>query len=632
MVSLSRSTRSFVVSVLLVLPFLALGASSSSISANPVAISADFVNNNVDRVLDLSNPSIVREQTTLIVQGAKKGGSDDYVFAIPSDVADVSLALLEVAETKGKKDIGEKLQLSKDQYDVKRAAQYYKVKLPRVLKEGDTIQLGIWAAFTHLVRPYPKEVSQKEKQLLEFLGNAYFWSPYHSKQQKTIVRLPNDDVISFKEKPAPVSKAGNVITYGSYADVGPFSHAELYAHYQEPKAILVAKKFEKRMEISHWGGNLGVQEDYELHHEGAKLKGHFSRVDFTFSQWTHHQTNVVKDLVITLPPDAKHVFYRDTIGNVSTSNFRNERQRSILHIKPRYPLYGGWRYTWHHGYNVPITSFLKKDLKSGQFVFSAPFVGGLSNVTIERAVVSIVLPEGAQNYKIHTPFPMDRTSEYTTFTYLDTTGRPTIVLEKQNVVDEHAASFFITYDYASYRYFQKPVAVTGAVLGLFFLAAVYSRLDLSITKDPKAERDALLRLYRQTVRTIANGEPRLISKMTSVFQSLKAEKRLAEYSEATSEIEEELKAGWQRLTTVAKQAEGGDVKFASDIRKLHDLQQERLRKVRAMHAEVVSLAKGSGTVDGQKRKELTATLGRYEEELEELSQQIEGLLEEKFTD
>lgn len=77
-------------------------------------------------------------------------------------------------------------------------------------------------------------------------------------------------MVNLKERPEPVSRSGNVVTYGPYTDVPPFSHAELYVHYQDSRPILVAKTLERKMEISHWGGNLNVQEDYELHHEGAK--------------------------------------------------------------------------------------------------------------------------------------------------------------------------------------------------------------------------------------------------------------------------------------------------------------------------------------------------------------------------
>jgi oligosaccharyltransferase complex subunit alpha (ribophorin I) len=122
----------------------------------------------------------------------------------------------------------------------------------------------------------------------------------------------------------------------------------------------------------------------------------FSRIDFQLAAYTHHQTNVVKDLKVILPPKATNVFYRDDIGNVSTSNFHQTAKNSILHIRPRYPLYGGWRYAWHHTYDVPLDGFVKSDKKqTGRFVLQVPFAGAIANVSIETVFFKVVLPEGA---------------------------------------------------------------------------------------------------------------------------------------------------------------------------------------------------------------------------------------------
>ncbi|KAJ3022895.1 proteasome regulatory particle base subunit [Thoreauomyces humboldtii] len=616
-------------------------AAASAAAADPTAVREDFVNTNLHRIFDLTNPTILREHSTVVIKAVND--AKDYYLSVPAEIADKSLAIVEVEVRKSKGEKGDKAVVMKDKYDASRSAQLYKVKLSSTLKKDESVYLIVNAAYTHAVHPYPKEVAQKDMQHLEHTGNAYFWSPYHSERQKTTVRLPSADILRFSAQPDPVTKSGNVVTYGPYDNVEPYAKGTLHVHYADPKAILVVTSLERKMEISHLGANLAVQEDYELHHEGAKLKGHFSRVDYSFTQWTHGNTNVVKDLTITLPPGAKHVFFRDTIGNVSTSNLRAEREQSTLQIRPRYPIYGGWKYTWHHGYNVPTKNFLKQDSKTSEFVFRVPFIGGLPNVTIAKAVVSIVFPEGAQNFKIRKPFDMDRVTERITHTYLDTTGRPTIVFEKHNVVDEHSQPLLITYELPVIHLIQKPLAVTAAFLGLFLLGAIYSRLDLSISKDPRAEQEHLMQAYRSTVHGLTQAETKLLSKLNGIFESLKSDRRLDDYRHATGEIEQTIRDGWASLLAAAKNAEESiahklhlstadssapaistpspAAQLAGHIRHLQRLQEERLTRIRAMHEQVVNVSKDPGLTSDQ-RRELTDALAVQETEIDALGEKI----------
>lgn len=124
-----------------------------------------------------------------------------------------------------------------------------------------------------------------------------------------------------------------------------------------------------------------------------RLKGQFSRLEFQQSVYAHPQTNVLKSLVFTLPTGARDPYYRDEVGNVSTSNFRTNARKSTLELRPRYPLFGGWNYTWYHGYNVPLQNFLKT--KGEKYILNVPFLETIKNATVDKAIVKVVLPEGA---------------------------------------------------------------------------------------------------------------------------------------------------------------------------------------------------------------------------------------------
>ena len=79
-----------------------------------------------------------------------------------------------------------------------------------------------------------------------------------------------DSVARDKSGSSRPDRLSNNLVYGPYTDLPPFAEAELDVHYVDPEALLVAKEHRKNAVISHWSGQLAVQEDYEVHHKGAR--------------------------------------------------------------------------------------------------------------------------------------------------------------------------------------------------------------------------------------------------------------------------------------------------------------------------------------------------------------------------
>jgi oligosaccharyltransferase complex subunit alpha (ribophorin I) len=55
---------------------------------------------------------------------------------------------------------------------------------------------------------------------------------------------------------------------------------------------------------------------------------------------------------------ATDTYYRDDIGNISTSALRVLDDAVELEIRPRFPLFGGWKTHYLIGYNVPSYEYL----------------------------------------------------------------------------------------------------------------------------------------------------------------------------------------------------------------------------------------------------------------------------------
>jgi oligosaccharyltransferase complex subunit alpha (ribophorin I) len=104
---------------------------------------------------------------------------------------------------------------------------------------------------------------------------------------------------------------------------------------------------------------------------------------------------VVKVLPAVIPTPATDLYYRDDIGNVSTSSITYLGGQKVLVLQPRYPLYGGWKYAFHYGFNAPLDQFGVFDTERGTYKVQIPFAGSLSGVFIQKNAVKIVLPEGA---------------------------------------------------------------------------------------------------------------------------------------------------------------------------------------------------------------------------------------------
>jgi oligosaccharyltransferase complex subunit alpha (ribophorin I) len=67
---------------------------------------------------------------------------------------------------------------------------------------------------------------------------------------------------------------------------------------------------------------------------------------------------------------------------------------SQFELKPRYPILGGWSYSFVMGYDVPLSDMLRSD--GGRKVLSVPFLTGYKDLAADQVELTIILPEGAK--------------------------------------------------------------------------------------------------------------------------------------------------------------------------------------------------------------------------------------------
>ena len=184
-------------------------------------------------------------------------------------------------------------------------------------------------------------------------------------------------------------------------------------HYDHPEPVISVPVHHRTAQISHWGNHLSIQDDLSLLNSGPKLKGHFSRLTHQAISYQrrngHVSPHTLTSLDMPLPPNIYSPYYIDEVGNVSTSKFRpspkTDVQRkhsaiSLLELVPRYPLLGGWNYTFSIGYKYSLGDVLRYDNIRRRYTLAVPFLTPLKGVATDRVELDIILPEGARSVSL----------------------------------------------------------------------------------------------------------------------------------------------------------------------------------------------------------------------------------------
>ncbi|KAI8971840.1 Ribophorin I [Mycotypha africana] len=433
-----------------------------------------FENSKVIRVLDVNN-AIVREDTGIRAKNIDDKPATEYYIYNPTNV-ETHTASISAYMKKTKTE----LEVIKLEYIREAELHIYKVVLNEPVQPGDDILLGIKSVYTHLINPVPATLPQIARQHTLYGFNSYFFSPYHTKEQKTTLYKNVIHHSGAQDKTS--AKDNGKIVYGPYIDTQPFSFEYATCHFENSHPFITVTSLRRDIEVSHWGNILAVEEHYAIRNDGAGLDSNFNRGQYMLTGHIHEHTNVLKELEFDLPVSAHDTYYRDEVGNVSTSHFRVEKKKAILELKPRYPLFGGWNYTWHHGYNAALGSYLHKS-DSGKYILNVDFVESVKDKSIDKAIVRVIFPEGAKNVKVNTPFDIDSQAITSYSTYFDSTGRIMVVLEKNNLVKEHELPIQIEYDYSVVNLLQKPFVASIGFFVLFSISIVLNRMSFVINSQ-----------------------------------------------------------------------------------------------------------------------------------------------------
>jgi len=510
-------------------------------------IDADLVNSKVQRKIDIST-HLVKTVSTITVENKGSKSQRYYLVSIPSSLTGSLSFLNAVDEDK------EKLKVAKTSVSGQSDKSFFRVELDPALAAGKTSTIEVEAVFSHVLQPYPSEIQQAEKQLVVYEGNLYFYSPYSTTSQSTVVSTTNSNVESYT-KTKPVSQSESSINYGPYEDKAAFSEAPLKVHEENNSPFLTVTSMDRVIEVSHWG-NIAVEEHIDIMHTGAKLKGSFSRFDYQRQQ---EGLSSIKSFKTVLPASARDVYYRDEIGNISTSNMKEMDESVDVELRPRFPLFGGWKTRYFLGYNVPSYEYLFN--KGDAYALKMRFIDHIyDDMLVDQMQLKIILPEGSKNIELKVPFDVERMGDEIHYTYLDTTGRPVVVLNKKGLVEQHIQDFELHYTFSKHLLLQEPLLLVGAFYLLFLIVIIYVRLDFAITKDEAKESRMRVSSLIDEVQSIHDRRSALYQSYDDAINKYKASKDLNAFQSSKKKIEGDYKQLSQQIQNLQAQlkAEGSD--------------------------------------------------------------------------
>lgn len=82
--------------------------------------------------------------------------------------------------------------------------------------------------------------------------------------------------------------------------------------------------------------------------------------------------------------------------------------------------------------------------------------------------------------KVTLPFSVQSSNTNTTYSYLDTSGRPTITLHNTACSEIHAQDVIVSYKFTSLDLVQKPAAVAGIALIAFVVLGLSRKVSWTI--------------------------------------------------------------------------------------------------------------------------------------------------------
>ncbi|KAK8791949.1 hypothetical protein WA158_005326 [Blastocystis sp. Blastoise] len=442
-----------------------------------VVVSSEVIPNNfsnvkIERRIDL-NAHVVSIKVKYTINSLD-GNLSKYYVLIPKDQIE------HIAEIQAYEKNTYHVITRAEEFDTS-AYGAYLVRFTDAVTENKEYSFSVMYYLINYISFLPEAVPQIESQLAVYNDNLYIGSPYVSSSQTTVVVLPTTKYESDTTKKSRTVK-GKELNFGPFTTISPYVNYEaLYIHYANNNPFITFTKVVREIEISHWG-NIAYEESIYAKNTGAALEGEYSRLDYDNSYYRQELTkdHSWTELTAFLPKNSKDFYYRDIIGNISTSQVIYEKSKTKLVFETRFPMMGQWKTEFYWDRITYIND---------EYKLTTPFSTPIQDANIDELYVRVILPEYVSNVNYKLPKGVTLKDTSIRNTYLDTKGRTVYEFVKYNVLPGNPDEFSISYKLPSYILFREPLMCISAFFFIFILASVCNRLNLSLgNKKAQAEK------------------------------------------------------------------------------------------------------------------------------------------------
>ncbi|CCE65854.1 hypothetical protein TPHA_0N00730 [Tetrapisispora phaffii CBS 4417] len=451
----------------------------AQVTAEGFEVPQVWENLNFTRQVDVSRV-YGREKILLDVKNVGKEDATEYFMALPIDLLNkisVVTSIIKDRETFPDTLLTKNITILDDGSKI----GYVKMVLPEPAAAKEEISIIVTLEYNARGVPYPESIGLNEEQHLLLTTNKLPLSAYLTKES-TLLFIGSS---SFEEINGPSDESLKGEEGENSISFGPFKNTKAYTNDNKVKLkylhnvpLNVVTTLKRDLWISHWGSVVQFQEYYELTNRAAKLNKGFSRLEHMkqMQQTLNGHYRGILDNI--LPTGATDHYYTDLVGMVSTSQIKGAH----FYLKPRYPIYGGWKYNYTIGWTNELSDFVHS-IDNNSFILSAPLLNGPVDTAYDTVELSLYLPEGAIVEEIDSPLPYEKVSIDTEKSYFDLNkGHVKVTFTFNNLIDElRGGKVLIKYQYDNVAFYKKPLSIATyifvALLSIFTLNQINIRVN-----------------------------------------------------------------------------------------------------------------------------------------------------------
>merc|ERR1712117_281597 len=218
-------------------------------------------------------------------------------------------------------------------------------------------------------------------------------------------------------------------------------------------------------------------------------------------------------------------------------------------------------------YNLPSEKALfhsKSD--SSKFTLKLQAIDHLySNQIVDEVEINVVLPEAAIDIEVKVPAGYERGHDQLKYTYLDITGRPTLVLRAKNLAGKSLDQMLeISYTFPSGAIYREPVMTIMFFMIIFLCVMLIVRLDFSIADDESADIKAKIAAAYQRAQEINNTRNAAFEGYKQAFDRYKQTKELSLLKEPQAKAKKQAESFCASLKDIIDDC--SDSKAQADLR------------------------------------------------------------------